>query len=95
MLFLEFCIFQFFLDLITIKARKLKVAELNLILKNNFRCRSLSTSLCCLGFLSCSLLIMFYISLSLSFLNSFVDTAHQLLLYDVMSSSITLITAEF
>ena len=97
--FFKFWTFQFFFYLITNKARKLKlqsrISSWKIFLALSL---SLFLSLCHLGFFSVSFSFTFYLShslflslsLSLSFLNSFVDAAHQLKLCGVMSSSITL-----
>ena len=102
----EFCAFSFFLhDLITNKARKLKVAESNLIMKTipsslslslSSLSFSLSLSLCvCVCLLVGVFSLLFLVlscTLSLSPLNYFVDAAFQRLLCGVTSSSITLTT---
>ena len=82
----------FLFDLITNKARKLKVAESNSIVDNI----PSSLSLCRLGLLSFSFSFMFYLSqtMSLSLSILFVDAALQLLLCRVMSSSIIRINTE-
>ena len=79
--FLNFALSVFLYDLITNKARKLEVAEANLM--ENIASSlspSLSLSLCQLGFLSFFLFhvlsLAHSISLSLSLLNSCVDAAH-------------------
>ena len=83
-------------DLISNKARKLEVAEPNIIMENipsslSSVGWSLFPSLFRSRFISHSLSL----SLSLSLLNSFVDAALWRMLCGVMSSSITLISRPF
>ena len=89
--FFDLSTFHFLYDLTANKTRELGVAESNLIMQYLL---SLSLSLGLFPFLSRSRFVSLTHTLSLSFLNCFVDAALQLLLCGVLSSSITLISAE-